>query len=331
MTLKNLHLCGLGNALVDIEFQLSDAEFSELNLQRGTMTLLDSSEQNSLIQTMQHHTPHRSSGGSAANTIIAFGQFGGKAGYKAVLGDDDMGRFYAGEFTDLGIHLDAELVPNSHTGKCLVLITPDAERTMLTALGVNGNFSTEHIVESTIARSEWLYIEGYKFTENSGRAAINESIIIAKKHGTKIAVSFSDTFIVNFFREGLEEALTHADLIFCNESEAGTYTGLDDTNEIFDVLAKQFANVCFTMGKKGSRIKWDEEVFDIPSYPTTPIDTTGAGDMYAAGFLYGITHGYSPEKSGQLASYAASRIVSQFGARLKESPSVIRDTILQSI
>ncbi|MBI3259069.1 MAG: adenosine kinase [Ignavibacteriae bacterium] len=328
---KDIHLCGLGNALVDIEFQLSDSEFDSLNLQRGTMTLVDSLDQNILIKQMEHHTPHRSSGGSAANTIIAFGQFGGKAGYKAVLGDDDMGRFYASEFTDLGIHLDAELVPDTHTGKCLVLITPDAERTMLTALGVNGNFGVEHIVESTIARSEWLYVEGYKFTESSGRAAIMESIMLAKKYGTKIAVSFSDTFIVNFFREGLEEALTYADLIFCNLTEGAAYTGLEDSDEVFGVLTKQFANVCLTMGKSGSRVHWNGTAFEIPSYPTTPIDTTGAGDMYAAGFLYGITHGYSPDVAGRLGSLAASKIVSQFGARLKESPEAIRDEILLNV
>lgn len=328
---KDIHLCGLGNALVDIEFQLSDSEFDSLNLQRGTMTLVDSSDQNVLIKQMEHHTPHRSSGGSAANTIIAFGQFGGKAGYKAVLGDDDMGRFYAREFTDLGIHLDAELVPDTHTGKCLVLITPDAERTMLTALGVNGTFSTEHIVESTIARSEWLYMEGYKFTEPSGRAAIMESIMLAKKYGTKIAVSFSDTFIVNFFREGLEEALAYADLIFCNLTEGAAYTGLENADEVFGALAEQFPNVCLTLGKSGSRVHWNSAAFEIPSYPTTPIDTTGAGDMYAAGFLYGITHGYSPDTAGRLGSLAASKIVSQFGARLKESPKAIRDEILLNV
>lgn len=328
---KDLHLCGLGNALVDVEFQLTDNEFAALDLQRGTMTLVDSSEQNEFIKRMNHHTPHRSSGGSAANTIIAFGQFGGRAGYKAVLGDDDMGRFYAREFTDLGIHLEADLVPETHTGTCLVLITPDAERTMLTALGVNGNYGVEHVIESTIARSEWLYIEGYKFTEQSGRAAIMESINFAKKHGTKIAVSFSDTFIVNFFREGLEEALSHADLIFCNQTEGGAYTGLEESDEIFAALTKRFSNVCFTMGKHGSRVHWQGDIFDIPSYPVTPIDTTGAGDMYAAGFLYGITHGYPPDKAGRLGSFAASKIVAQFGARLKESPDAIRDEILLGV
>jgi sugar/nucleoside kinase (ribokinase family) len=332
MTTKDLHICGLGNALVDIEYKISNAEFTALNLKRGSMTLVDSTEQNNYIRQMAHHTPHRSSGGSAANTIIAFGQFGGRAGYKSVLGDDDMGRFYAQEFTDLGIHLEADLIPETDTGTCLVLVTPDAERTMLTSLGINGNFGVEHVVESTIARSEWLYIEGYKFTEPSGRAAIMEAIGFAKKHNTKVAVSFSDTFIVEFFRDALEEALASTDLVFCNYSEGEAYTRISYHVEIFKALAGRFPNLCFTRGREGSRIQWDYLSYHIPAYFTpTVVDTTGAGDMFAAGFLYGITHGYPPEKAGRLGSFAASKIVSQFGARLKESPQAIRDEILLSI
>lgn len=326
--MKDLQLCGLGNALVDVEFQLSDADFDALNLQRGTMTLVDAAAQRAYIDGLAHHTPHRSSGGSAANTIIAFGQFGGRGAYKAVLGHDEMGLFYAREFTDLGIHLEADLLPHTHTGTCLVLITPDAERTMLTALGVNSTFSAEHVIEATIARSEWLYIEGYKFSEPSGQSAISEAIGYAKKHGTKIAVSFSDTFIINFFRDGLESALAHADLIFCNEMEGCAYTGAEDSAAAFEKLSAQFTNVCFTKGSKGSLVQWNGEVHEIPSFPVTPIDSTGAGDMYAAGFLYGITHGHSADKAGRLASYAASKVVSQFGARLKESHIAVRDEVL---
>lgn len=314
--MKNLQLCGLGSGLVDVQFQVSEEELKEFGVQKGGMTLVTANEQEQYFRKLKGHTPHRSSGGSAANSIIAFAGLGGKASFKTVLGNDEWGSFYAQEFKDLSIELNAEIVPNQMTGTCLILITPDAERTQLTCLGINSSFNADHIREETIARSEWLYVEGYKLSEQSGVEAISEAIGYAKKHNTKIAVTFSDNFIVNVFRNELAEAVKSADLIFCNETEGCSYTDTDNPHEAFMRLCEIVPNVAYTRGATGSLVQYNGETYAIAPYDTVPLDTTGAGDMYAAGFLYGISHNYSPEYSGHLASYAASKIVSQFGARL---------------
>ena len=327
--MKDIHVCGIGHALVDIEFAIDDATFQTLGLTKGSMALVSEDQQTTVIDSLSDRTHHRSSGGSAANTIIAIGQFGGKAAYKTILGDDSFGAFYADEFKQLGIQLEAECIEGTKTGTCLVLITPDAERTMMTSLGVNSTYNRDHIIEETIARSHWLYVEGYRLTEPGGADAIREAVSLAKKHGTKIAFSFSDIFVVNVFGDIVNEVATHTDLVFCNEAEAMSFTKKDDTNEAFGELCVTFPHVVMTKGKNGADISFSGEIVEIPAYETTAVDTTGAGDMFAGGFLYGITQGYSILQSGHLASYASSKVVSQFGARLKELPQSFHHLIDQ--
>ena len=326
--MKDIHVCGIGHALVDIEFAIDEDTFESLGLTKGSMSLVSEEEQTAVIATLSQRTHHRSSGGSAANTIIAIGQFGGKAAYKTILGDDSFGAFYAKEFRDLGIVLDAEIKEHSKTGTCLVLITPDAERTMMTSLGVNSTYNRDHLVEETISRSEWLYVEGYRLTEPGGADAIREAVILAKKHDTKIAFTYSDSFVVNVFRDIVEEIASFTDLVFCNESEAMAYTKTDDHEEAFKKLTASFPHTVMTRGKHGSELLVFGQRHSIPAYEVTAIDTTGAGDMYAGGLLYGLTQGYSVLRSGHLASYASSRVVAQFGARLKESPEHIHSSVL---
>ena len=327
MTMKTLQLCGLGNGLVDVQFQVTESEFELFGIKKGTMTLVSAEEQEQYFKRLQGSIPHRSSGGSAANSIIAFAGLGGKASFKTVLGDDVWGNFYAQEFKNLDIELIAEIIPQKMTGTCLILITPDAERTQLTCLGINEDFGTEHINEQTVANSEWLYIEGYKFSEPKGAHAIEEAISYAKKHNTKIAVTFSDTFVVNVFRDQLQNAVSAADLIFCNETEGCAFTGETNPHAAFQALCSMVPNVAYTRGAEGSLIRYNGETVAISTFDTNAIDTTGAGDMYAAGFLYGITHNYTPQFAGHLGSYAASKIVSQFGARFHGDYSDILEFI----
>jgi len=324
---KDIHICGIGHALVDIEYSINEQQFAPLGLKKGSMALVSPEEQTFTIESLQAHNPHRSSGGSAANTIIAIGQFGGKAAYKTILGNDDLGHFYADEFRQLGIHLEAEIIPNSITGTCLVLITPDAERTMLTDLGVNSTYNKDHLVIDTIARSEWLYAEGYRITEPGGAAAVLEAINIAKHHDTKIAFTFSDTFVVEVFKDRVLEILQSTDMIFCNAAEACAFSEMYNELDAFEYLKKVCKNVVMTRGNQGATIHYNGSDVIIPAYPTHPIDTTGAGDMFAGGLLYGITNGYTVEQAGHLGSYAASKIVSQYGARLKSSASEIKKEV----
>ncbi len=324
---KDIELIGLGNGLVDLMFEVSEIELNDFNLKKGEMLLVETSKQEPILKKFAERSQYKCSGGSAANTIIAFSQLGGKSAYKTVLGKDDLGKFYAKEFEDLGIVLNADFVEDLPTGTCVVLITPDTERTMHTALGATALFNENHINEDIIARSEWLYIEGYKFSEDSSSKAIFKAIETAKKHNTKISVTFSDVFITNIFKSNLSKVVEVADLVFCNDQEAMSYTNTNDAETAFNELAKICPNVIVTQGKNGSLVKWNNEILQIPSYKANPLDTTGAGDMFAGAFLYGLIKTNSPKIAGHLASYAASVIVSQFGARISGDMNEIKRKI----
>ena len=205
---KILQLCGLGNAIVDIFLEVSDDEFAALGFERGTMRLVDLAEQKTLLDRYQKHEPRLVSGGSVANSTIAFSQLGGDAGFIGCVGDDRYGLFYASEFEELGIDIGNPIIVNEATGTCVCVITPDAERTMRTCLAVSSHLAARHVDEERIKNSEWLFIEGYVFANPAtGQTAIREAIRLAKKHNTRIALTCSDAFVVNVFGDAFNEAL----------------------------------------------------------------------------------------------------------------------------
>ena len=324
---KDIQLLGLGNALIDLQYLVSEQELQELNFEKGTMTLVDFNKQKEIIEKFSGRDAHKMSGGSAANTIISFANLGGKAAYESLLGDDDLGAFYAEEFKNLGIELNASKYTNGLTGTSFVMITPDSERTLITALGVNTKHNKSNINEDLIKRSEWLYIEGYKLTEADSLDAVFHSVEIAKNAGTKVATSFSDKFIVDFFREPLDNLINSSDLIFCNELEAKTYTNSQKSIETFEKLSEIVPNVAMTLGANGSLINWNKKKLHIPSYKANLIDTTGAGDMFAGAFLFGIINTNDPLFAGHLASRSSAAIVSQLGARLKDDIKLLKSEI----
>ena len=319
MVNEDLKLCGIGNALVDMQFEVSEKEVNDLGLEKGTMTLVVDDVQDKVLSLMGNRTKYISSGGSAANTIIAFSSMGGKAAYKTMIGDDKNGAFYADEFKSLGIVLDAPIDKNDHTGRCLVLITPDSERTMLTSLGATQNYRKDFISDDIIKRCEWIYIEGYKLTDDIGYEAVIHACNVAKKYETKIALTFSDKFIIDLFKDRLEEIAKLSDLIFCNETEGISFTDTNNSEEALSTLINKYKNIAFTKGANGSTIVWKNKQYTIPPYQAKPVDSTGAGDMYAGGFFYGLIYSDSMLRAGNLASLAASKVVSQHGARLKTS------------
>src|SRR6185369_5424233 len=187
--MKEFKLCGLGNAVVDIFLEVSDSEFASLGFERGGMRLGDLAEQKMLLDRYQKHEPKLVSGGSVANSIIAFSQLGGRAAFIGCVGDDRYGLFYASEFEELGIDIGNPIIVNEATATCVCLITPDAERTMRTCLAVSSHLAARHVDEERIRNSEWLFIEGYVFANpDTGQKAIREAIRIAKLNGTKIAI-----------------------------------------------------------------------------------------------------------------------------------------------
>lgn len=314
---KDIQLCGLGNGLVDLQYQVTEEDFTKLNLTKGGMFLIEQKVQDSILEKFDYSKAHKVSGGSAANTVVAFAGLGGKAAYKTVLGKDELGDFYAAEFEKLGIELKADKLAENSTGTCVIFITPDSERTLHTCLAATSKFNLENINEDIIRRSEWLYIEGYKFSEPSSTEAIYKSIEYAKKYETKIAVTFSDKFIVDFHREGLSHVVKNSDLVFCNEVEAKAYANTDDVKEAYDFICNESPNLCLTLGKEGSLVKWKDQDLKFPSLNVKAIDTTGAGDSYAGAFLYGVIVENDVDLAGKLGAYTAGKVVSQMGPRLE--------------
>src|SRR6516164_7706865 len=214
--MKEFKLCGLGNAVVDIFLEVSDTEFASLGFERGGMRLVDLHEQRVLLDRYQKHEPRLVSGGSVANSVIAFSQLGGQAAFIGCVGDDRYGLFYTSEFEELGIDIGNPIIVNESTGTCVCIVTPDAERTMRTCLAVSSHLAAKHVEEERIKNSEWLFIEGYVLANpNTGQGAVRRALKLAKQHGVKIALTCSEAFIVNVFGDAFHDTLKQADLLFC--------------------------------------------------------------------------------------------------------------------
>jgi sugar/nucleoside kinase (ribokinase family) len=315
--MKEFQICGLGNAIVDIFLEVTEEEFASLGFERGGMRLVEDSEQKALLERYQKRDPRLSSGGSVANSIIAFSQLGGQASFIGCVGDDRYGLFYTNEMEELGIEIGNPIIVNQGTGTCLCIITPDAERTMRTSLAVASHLSARHVEPSLVQKSEWLFIEGYVFANpETGQTAIRESIRVAKQNSTKVAITCSDAFIVNFFGDALREALKQTDLFFCNESEACAVTGEKTAKDAFEKLKKLVPSVVVTNGPHGAYLFHGGVDAHVDAFPSTPKDLTGAGDMFAGAFLYGITHHVPPQKAARGAAFLCHKVISQIGARL---------------
>jgi len=316
-------VCGLGNAIMDLQLRVSEQEFLDLGIDRAGMRLVDLEEQENLLRRFEHHIVKAASGGSATNTIIAMAQLGAKVAYGCCVGNDEYGQYYLRELRDLGVACEGVTIDELSTGTCVVLITPDAERTMNTHLGASAQFATEHVSTQAIADAQWLYIEGYLFSTECGQDAVKYAIRVAQENNVRIAVSFSDGFIVEAFRQPLLDAVEAADLVFANMSEAQHFVSCSDQHEAFDSLKKFVPNVVMTMKDKGARVCFGGEDVYVEGFPVEAVDETGAGDMFAGAFLYGITHGHSVEQSAKLGCLLASRVVTQFGPRLEVDPREI--------
>ncbi|GAA3944644.1 adenosine kinase [Litoribacillus peritrichatus] len=329
---KKYHVYGLGNALVDMEFEISDQFLADKGIDKGMMTLIDEEQHHVLFDDLKERfgVVKQASGGSAANTIIAANYFGASNFYSCRVSDDETGDFYVKDLMAAGV--DTNMNGNRETGvtgKCLVMVTPDAERTMNTYLGVSELFDQSNIVTDAISDSEYLYIEGYLVTSDSGRSAAIEAREVARKAGTKIAMTFSDPAMTQFFKDGLAEMLgDRVDLLFCNDQEAQLFTGKESVEDAVEALTQLTSHLVVTLGKNGALVIKDGERYEIPAFPVKAIDTNGAGDMFAGAYLYAITHGHTPDLAGRLASRAASELVTHFGARL---PAETHDTLKQEI
>lgn len=321
MVNKKYDVYGIGNALVDMEFEVTEDFFTDNGIEKGVMTLVDEERQDFLIKALKKHVAKKQSGGSAANTMIGVSQFGGQCFYSCKVANDALGDFYMHDLSEARVdsNLNGSPRADGNTGKCLVMITPDADRTMNTYLGITADFSTLELDEEALKNSRYLYIEGYLVPSPNGLLAMTKAKKIAEKHGVKTALTFSDPNMVKFFKEGMDEVIgASVDLLFCNEDEAMTYTGAATIIEAREELKKTAKTFVITRGKNGALIFDGDTFIDIEAYPVTAIDTNGAGDMFAGAFLYAITHGHTYAQAGKIASLASSKIVSKFGPRLEK-------------
>ncbi len=317
------HVYGIGNALVDKEFEVTDQFLADNNIEKGLMTLIEQDQQVTLLNNLKKEfgLKKRAGGGSAANTIVAISQFGGKTFYACKVADDETGNFYMKDLAVAGVETKLDQIKGyGVTGKCLVMITDDAERTMNTYLGITSDFSEDDLHIEELCDSEYLYIEGYLVTSDVSRNAAIKARQIANENGVKTAFTFSDPAMVTYFKNGISEIIGGGvDVLFCNEEEAQTFTNTSNLNNAIVELSKVARKVVVTRGSKGAKIITDNIHVDIEAYSVKAIDTNGAGDMFAGAFMYGLTHGMSDRAAGMLASESAARIVATFGARLDKN------------
>lgn len=315
--MKPLHVCGLGNALVDILLEVDEAEFATLKFERGTMRLVEHAEQKALLDRFRAKDPRLVSGGSVANSIIAFSQLGGRGGFIGCVGDDRYGLFYKTEFDELDIEIGNPVIVDQPTGTCMSIVTPDAERTMRTCLAVSSHLSAKHVDAERIARSQWLFVEGYVLANpETGQGAVREAVKQAKAAGTKVALTCSEAFIVEVFGDAFREALAATELLFCNAAEARAITGTEDAKSAFTKLAGVVPMCVVTDGANGAFIRLAGREAHVPGFPCQPKDLTGAGDIFAGATLYGLTHGIDPVKAARAANFLAMKVITQVGARL---------------
>lgn len=315
---RRFHVYGLGNALVDLEYEVDDRFLDRHGIAKGHMTLVDAERQLQLSGELADHAPRRCSGGSAANSLMAVAAFGGRSFYSCKVADDDVGRFFVHDLQAAGVATNAhDQSGDGISGQCLVLVTPDAERSMNTFLGISHSLGPEDVDEEALRHAECLYLEGYLCSSDTAREAVIRARGIAREAGVKLFGTLSDPAMVEHFRPQLAEMMgDRLDHLFCNEEEALGWTGAADVAGAIDGL-KDFADsFALTLGGRGSLV-WDgETLHEIDAVPIRPVDSTGAGDVYAGAYLYAVTHGYDARTAGELASRSAGRLVGRFGARL---------------
>lgn len=327
--MKKYDVYGIGNALVDKEFEVDDQFFLDAGIEKGFMTLIDENKQQSLLELLieRYGLKKRAGGGSAANSMFALSQFGASVFYSCKVANDEAGHFYMKELGDHNIETNLGLErPDGVTGRCLVMVTPDAERTMLTSLGISETVSVDELHYEAVNQSRYVYVEGYLVTSESAKSAVLDLKRHAREAGVKFAMTFSDPAMVGYFRDGVNEFIGEGvDLLFCNEKEAMLWSGTDTLDAACEALkgkAKQFA---ITLGAKGAKLFDGERYMDVAPHHVRAIDSNGAGDMFSGAFLYGLSKGYDFETCGKIASLASSLVVSQFGPRL--SPEQHREVL----
>lgn len=313
-------VAGLGNAIVDIIARCDDAFIVDQGLEKGIMRLIDATEAARLYGQLGPAV--EVSGGSVPNSCVGVASFGGKAAFMGKIAKDQLGEIFAHDLRAAGVSFASKPVEGSApTARSLILVTPDGERTMNTHLGASAELSAREVDADVIQASKILYLEGYSFDGPPAKAAFYEAAGIARGAGTTVALTLSDPFCVERYRQHfLEFIKSGVDLLFANERELLTLYQTADFDAASTQLRADCALVAVTRGEKGSLVMTPSRVVEVAAEPVERVvDTTGAGDLYAAGFLFGCARGLDLASCGQLASIAAAEIISHIGPRPETS------------
>ena len=313
--MSRFDVVAIGNALVDVLAHEDDAFVVRTGVERGATTLVDSARSEALYAQMGPAT--EISGGSAGNTAAGIASFGGRAAYIGRVADDAFGKVFAHDLRSLGVHFESPVAADGPpTGRCLVIVTPDAQRTMCTYLGAGAELDESYIDEAIVASSAVTYLEGYIWDPPAAKDAVRRAAAIAHRADQRVALTLSDPFCVERHRAEFLELVEHdVDILFANEHEITMLYEVETFDEALHRVRGHCEIAALTRGAQGSIIVAGDDVHVIDAHPTTVVDTTGAGDLYAAGFLYGFTHGRDLATCGRVASLAAAEVISHLGAR----------------
>ncbi len=309
----------IGNAIVDVLAFADDAFVDKQEMRKGTMCLIDAPRAEDLYNSMG--TATEVSGGSAANTLAGLSSLGAKTAFIGKVNDDELGKIFRHDLNAVGVEFTTpENVGGQPTARCLIVVTPDGQRTMNTYLGAAGEIHEQDIDAALIAQAQVVYGEGYMWDLECTKVALRKAFAEAKKAGAKVAFTLSDVFCVERSREDYVRMIADDfDILFCNHEEAKALYPGKELEEIFGILQGQCELIAVTCGSKGSVILTPTERVEVDAiWVTELVDTTGAGDLYAAGFLYGYTQGLSLKECGRLGSACASDIITHLGARAQK-------------
>jgi sugar/nucleoside kinase (ribokinase family) len=323
--MKKYQIYGVGAALVDTEVVVTNEFLSTHKIDKGIMTLVDEARQFELLAALDSHHVKRSCGGSACNTIVAASCFGSMGFYSAKVAADDDGQFFIEDLQATGVDFhnpvaSANASANasaSITGKCLVMVTDDAERTMNTFLGANLELTSNEIDEANLISSDWLYLEGYLVTDEARTNVAVKTMELAKANQVKTSLSLSDPFVVQVFADNLRKVIGDGiDFLFCNSHEARSFTNTHSTEAAAEQLKKYARTFVITRGAGGSLSYDGTDLVQTAGVSANAVDTNGAGDMFAGAFLYAINAGHHYAWAAKFANAASARVVSQFGPRV---------------
>lgn len=313
---QEIDVAGIGNAIVDVIAHAEDEQLTRLGLHKGSMTLVDAAAADRLYAQMAPAV--EISGGSVANSMAGIASLGGRAGYVGKVKSDQLGAVFTHDIRAAGVEFTSRpATDGASTARCLILVTPDGQRTMSTYLGACVELGPEDIDESLLSRSKVVYLEGYLWDPPRAKEAMLKAANLTHKHGRRVALSLSDAFCVDRHRAEFKRLIAdHVDILLANEAEILSLTETESFDEAARAVQEHCEITVLTRGEHGAVVLTGGKRFEVAAEPVAKVvDTTGAGDLFAAGFLYGFTRGDGPSESARIGAICAAEVISHFGAR----------------